>query len=196
MGKIKNTAFAALLGASVLGVPSIGMAQGFSMSGPDSGWYVGGSVGQSKIDCDTSGIPGASCDDSDTAFRIFGGYQFNKNFAAELGYNEFGEAKASAGGVSVTGEAKGFDLVAVGILPLNEKFSVFGKLGWHMSDVDVSSNVGVSESESNSDFTYGIGLQYNFSRNLGVRAEYQQFKKVGEDTDVDVMSIGVVYKFK
>jgi OOP family OmpA-OmpF porin len=201
MTKGKNVALA-LISVAALGLPSISMAQStmstLTSMGPERGFYVGGSVGQSKIDCDTGGVPGASCDDSDTAYRIFGGYQFNKHLAVELGYNQFGEARASVGAISVTGEAKGWDLVAVGTLPISQQFAVFGKLGMHMTDFDVSTNVpGVgNSSESNSDLTYGVGLQYNFNKNLGLRAEWQQFKKVGDDTDVDVISIGVVYHFR
>src|SRR5262245_11471348 len=121
MTKMKGVLLA-LAGALIV-APSAAMAQAFSMKGPDSAWFVGGSVGQSKIDCDTSGVPGASCDDSDTSFRIFGGYQFNKHFAVELGYNTLGEATISAPGVSATVEAKAWDLMAVGILPINQQFS-------------------------------------------------------------------------
>src|SRR3954467_10471470 len=65
--------------------------------------YVGGSIGQSKFkDACSGNPPGVSCDDKDTAWRIFGGYQFSPNFAAELGYHDLGEAKASAPGFSAT----------------------------------------------------------------------------------------------
>lgn len=122
MTRIKNAALA-LAGIVALAVPSLGMAQGMSMKGPDSAWYVGGSFGQSKIDCDVSALPGASCDDSDTAYRAFGGYQFNKNLAVELGYHKLGEARLSGVGGSATIEATSWDLVAVGILPVSEQFS-------------------------------------------------------------------------
>jgi len=202
MTKMKNAALA-LVSVAALSVPSLGMAQGMSMTGPDSGWLVGGSFGQSKIDCDTAGVPGVSCDDSDTAWRIFGGYQFSKHLAVELGYSTLGEATISGAGITATVEAKAFDLVAVGILPINQQLSVFGKLGMYKADSDLSSNTPLigSASDSNTDVTYGIGLQYDFNKNFGLRAEWQQYKKVGSDDtggegDVDVMSIGVIYRFK
>ena len=41
---------------------------------------------------DTTG-PGVSCDSKDTAWKFFGGYQFNRNLAAELGYTDLGKIK-------------------------------------------------------------------------------------------------------
>jgi hypothetical protein len=35
-------------------------------------------------------------------------------------------------------------------------------------------------------------VSYNFTKNFGVRAEWERFKAVG---DIDLLSIGVVYKF-
>ena len=47
--------------------------------------YIGGALGQSKFKGDC-GIP--NCDTKDTSFRLFGGYQFTPNIAAELGYTD------------------------------------------------------------------------------------------------------------
>jgi OOP family OmpA-OmpF porin len=200
MTKVKNAALA-LASAVALTVPSIGMAQGTmdsmtkAMTGPDSGWLVGGSVGQSKIKVDCTGF---TCDDTDTAFRIFGGYNFNKNFGAELGYADLGKVTVSAPGISGDIKATAWDIMAVGTLPLADKFALYGKLGWYFADSKASGSIG-GGSESNNDLTYAIGGQYNFNKNLGLRLEWQQYKSVGGDNsngDVDVMSIGVVYKFK
>jgi opacity protein-like surface antigen len=206
MAKVRNAAFA-FIGAAALSVPSISMAQStmstMTQMGPEAGWYVGGSVGQSKIDCSTGGVAGVSCDDSDTAFRVLGGYQFNKYLGAELGYADLGKATLSAAGLSASVEAKAWDLVAVGRVPVADRFSLFGKLGMYRADSDLSSNTALipASSDDNTDVTYGLGAQYDFNKNLGVRAEWQQYKKVGSDStggegDVDVMSVGVVYRFK
>jgi OmpA-OmpF porin, OOP family len=204
MNKVRNAALA-LAGAAALTLPSIGMAQ--SMSGPDSAWYIGGSVGQSKFDVDCSG---ATCDDTDTAFRVFGGYMFNKHFGVELGYADLGKLTITGalppfGTVSASLKVKAFDLVAVGVLPIGDKFSVYGKLGMYRADSDLSasSTTGLSgsTSDNNTDITGAIGAGYNFTKNLGIRAEYQRYSKVGSDNsggegDIDVFSIGVVWHFK
>ena len=202
MTKVKNAALAAF-GVAVLSLPSIGMAQ--SMSGPDSGWFIGGSVGQTKSGLDCTGL---SCDDSDTGYRIFGGYKINKHFAVELGYADLGKTTFTGtipiiGAVSGNASATAWDLVAVGILPIGEKFSVFGKLGFYKGDGDFSVSGAGSSSDSTTDMTYGIGVQYDFTKNLGIRGEWQQYKSVGFantggqtlEGDVDLISIGVVWKF-
>jgi OmpA-OmpF porin, OOP family len=203
MTKLKNAALG-LISVAALSVPSISMAQSTMSTvmnkGSDAGWFVGGSVGQSKSDCGTS-IAGSSCDDSDTALRIFGGYQWNRHIGLEVGYATLGEVKASVGALSATAEAKAFDLMAVGTLPVAEKFNVFGKLGWFKADTDVSSNFGVSGSDSSSGLTYAVGAGYDFNKNFGLRLEWQRYTDVGGnnsggETDVDVMSIGVVYRFR
>jgi OOP family OmpA-OmpF porin len=126
----------------------------------------------------------------------------NKHFAVELGYHQLGETSASGGGLRATIESKAWDLVAVGILPIGEKFSVYGKIGLYMANTDGTTNIpGVAnESKSNTDLTYAVGVGYDFTKNFGVRAEYQKFQDVGGgnigEADVDVMSIGIVYRFK
>jgi OOP family OmpA-OmpF porin len=201
MTKVKNAALA-LASAVALTVPSLSMAQGTmdsmkkSMTGPDSGWLVGGQVGQSKIKVDCPA--GLTCDDTDTAFRIFGGYNFNKNFGVELGYADLGKVTVSGFGLSGDIKATAWDIMAVGTLPIHEKFDLYGKLGWYFADSKASGSIG-GGSESNNDLTYAIGGAYNFNKNLAVRLEWQQYKSVGGDNsngDVDVIGVGVVYKFK
>src|SRR6266478_5401257 len=53
----------------------------------DTGWYGGLGIGQSTFvgACDGISSPD-SCEEKDTAWKIFGGYQFNRNFAGEFGY--------------------------------------------------------------------------------------------------------------
>jgi len=98
-------------------------------------------------------------------------------------------------------KTKAWDLAAVGTLPIADKFSAFGKLGMYRADSDLSSDVLASGSESKSDLTYGLGLQYDFTRSVGMRGEWQRFQKVGGDdvggeSDIDVMSVGVLYRFQ
>ena len=175
MSNIKNAALAALF-VVVLGVPSLGMAQ---MKSADSGWYIGGHVGMADVD---------RTGDDDMSFKILGGYQINRNFAAEVGYIDFG--KTSSGGTDV--KANAWEAVAVGILPVMDKLGVYGKAGFFWGET----KAGGTSSDS-VELTYGVGVQYDFTPNLGVRGEWQKYTDVGDGTtDIDVMSVGVVYRFK
>ena len=190
---------AAMLGAAVMAAPAVSMAQARG----DTGWYAGITLGQSdfkKIDCG-----GFSCDTKDTAFRILGGYQINRNFAAELGYHDLGKMKASAPGVNLDVKANAWELVGIGAWPVANQFSIYGKLGFYRGEAKASASiVGLgsgSIKETNTDLTYGLGVQYDLSRELGIRGEWQRYTKLGGDNfggkfDVDVLSIGGIWRFR
>ena len=151
--------------------------------------YVGGTIGQAELKDACSGVAG--CDEKDTAWRILGGYQFNRHFAAELGYHNLGEASAPG----ATLEASAWELVAVGSYPIVNQLSVYGKLGVYRGELE-----GPAAEETNTDLTYGVGLQYDVLKNVGVRGEWQRYNKMGggdiRETDVDVLSVGVIYRFQ
>ena len=175
-----------------------------SVFAQDTGWYAGASFGQSSFKDGCTGIPGGvSCEDTDTALGIFGGYQVNKHFGAELGYTDLGTVSASGLGITASIKSKGFELLAVGTAPINEQFSVYGKFGFFSWDLDSSASgfgASFSQSESGTDLTYGFGVKYNFTKSIGVRVQYQIYKDIGNEattgtSDVDVISVGVVFKF-
>src|SRR3954465_8992758 len=113
---MKSAALVVGLTAAVFALPAAAQ-----MTSDTTGFYVGGSIGQSKIkDC-------SGCDDKDTAWRVLGGYQLNRNFSPALGYpnlGEFGSTKVNA-----------WELVGVGLLPVANQFGVYGKLGAHHSEL-------------------------------------------------------------
>jgi len=166
-------------------------------------FYLGANLGQSKfnnVDCTGT----TTCDTSDNAFKVFGGYSFNKNWAAELGYADLGKAKLADSISSVEAKATAWDLNDVFSWPFSDSgFAVFGRAGLYMGDVKLSGDA--SGSKTTTDLTYGLGGQYDFNRNFGLRAEWQRYSKMkshsdttGEDGsgDVDAMTIGVLYRFQ
>jgi OOP family OmpA-OmpF porin len=164
----------------------------------ESGIYLGGALGQAEqSDQCTSPAAGVSCDNKDSAWKIFGGFQFNRHLAAELGYANLGEASASAGTVSARDEATAIELVALGMFPVVERFSIFGKLGLYRGELERTANnplIGTGSNEQ-TDFTFGLGVRFDVTHNIGVRAEWQRYIDLGEITDVDLISVGVQFKF-
>ena len=151
------------------------------------GIYAGGSIGQFK-EKDVTG-------ETATGFKLFGGYQVNKNFAAEAGYVSTGTAKLSG---LVEFKATGFTLAGVGIAPINDQFSVFGTVGlfsWS-ADLTVPLIPSLNASASGSDIFFGVGATYNVSRNLSIRGEFDSYKLGGDaDTTVTAFTIGAQYRF-
>lgn len=187
---------------------------------PTSKFYAGASIGQSKFKgaCDSEpGTTISNCKDTDTAWKIFGGYEFTPNLAVELGYNDFGRISGDAtvvvGGSTFTGSAKieatAFELTGIGTLPLGHQFSLYGKLGVYYAETKSSADVrqttppfasgSSSTSDNNSNLTFGLGARYDITSNIGIRAEWQRFSKVGGDNtgkgDIDVLAIGGLYRF-
>ena len=190
---------AAMLSAVVLALPSVSMAQARG----DTGWYLGASVGQSKarhVNC--AGFD--SCDSKAAAFGILGGYQINRNFAAELGYHDFGRVTFSAPGVSGNIKASAAELVGLAAYPVAGQFSLYGKLGAYRAEAKLSASLAGLGSGSlkdrTTDLTFGFGARYDVTRETGVRAEWQRYKNVGGDdtggkSDIDVISIGLIWRF-
>ncbi|HKI65359.1 MAG TPA: outer membrane beta-barrel protein [Burkholderiales bacterium] len=184
----------------------LALAAGTSVATPAAAqdlhrFFAGASIGQTTASDGCSGIivPGVTCNDSDTAWRILGGYQIDRNFAVELGYHDFGKVKATGFGVNGEVTANVWELVAVGTLPLRNRFSVYGKLGGYRGDTKLRSNAGFSGSDTNTDITFGVGGRYEFSQQIAFRAEYQAYQSVGGSTvgssDFDVVSVGALFKF-
>jgi len=165
-----------------------------------SAFYVGATVGQSEFKNACDGTTG-SCDDKDTAWRILLGYQLNRNFAVEAGYHDLGKAEASGAGVTASIKTKIWELVAVGMLPVANQFSVYGKLGGYHAKSEGTSNIGVSADENNNGVTWGVGGQWDPMANLGVRLEWQQYHDIGGDSlggkdNVNVISVGALWRFR
>jgi len=170
----------------------------------DQGWYVGGALGQSKSKsfCSAVTTSGVSCDDSDVALKGMGGYQFTRNVAVEFGFTAAGvaEARGAAGTDTITAAIA--EATAVGILPLGDRFSAFGKVGIYTSFVEREIDtvfVRRTDDKTNSDLTYGAGVGFAITPKLQLRAEWQRYQDVDAGivgkSDLDLISIGMVYRF-
>ena len=172
---LKKQWIAAMLGVAAMLLSFCVLAQK-QQSQAQTGWYAGGSLGQSDLG-----------PDEDTAIKIFGGYQINRNFAVEFGYTDLGDV--SSGGVTV--EANALELVGVGKLPLDNKFSLYGLIG--LAKVEAEATVfGIRVSDDTTELTFGFGAQYDITPQFSVRGQWQRYDT---DSEIDVLSIGFVYKF-
>jgi len=160
------------------------------------GFYVGAGVGTTKVSDDA--FDGTGIDDSDTGFKIFGGYDFNQYFAVEVSYLDLGEASASEAGDSLSVGVTALTASAVGRLPLSDMFALYGKLGYASYDVNVDFNIAGfgsgSGSDSDSDLIYGVGGALSFGGNFEARLEYEAINVDGGD--LNMISIGGLYRFR
>jgi OmpA-OmpF porin, OOP family len=159
------------------------------------GFYVGAGIGSTKVGDD--GFDGTGIDDSDTGFKVFGGYDFNQNFGVEVSYVDFGEASISEAGDSLSVGVSALTASAVGRLPVSDMFTVFGKLGFASYDIDVDFNIAGfgsgSGSDSDSDLMYGVGGALSFGGNFEARLEYEAINV--DDGDVNMISVSGLFRF-
>jgi OOP family OmpA-OmpF porin len=203
-----------LLGCAAMNSP-------FAMA-DDSFWYIGGNIGQSKAKIDDArisdqllgtGFSSVSISDNktDTGFKLFGGYQLNKNFALEAGYFDLGNfgytaTTVPAGTLSGSIKLQGLNFDAVGMLPVADKFSVFARLGLQYAQAkdEFTSSPAVpvptdpNPSKSAASYKVGLGAQYDFTQSLGMRLEAERYRindAVGNKGDIDLYSVGLIYRF-
>jgi OOP family OmpA-OmpF porin len=176
-------------------------AQTMRMS-DELGFYVGASFAGAKTKdlCSSAaeaGMAVSSCDEKDKSWKISAGYQFHPNVAVELGFVDLGTYKVAgtfAGTpIAVNVDVKAIELVAVGIFPVTREFSVYGKAGLFRWDTDPKvTGPFIVTTEDGTDFTFGVGVKYNFTRNLAARIEWQRYT----DADINTVGVGVLYAFR
>jgi OmpA-OmpF porin, OOP family len=185
----------AVLGATVGG-------QALAQSAP--GWYVGGDVGRATSDFSAPApvVPpgtGYSDNDHETAWKLYGGYQFHPNLAVEGGYYDLGRYNYgyTAPGGSGNSRYQGLNLDLVARMPFADRFAVFGRVGGAYTRAR-SDFGGTSRSESRWGPKAGIGLEYAITPAVALRGEWERYRirdAVRGRGDVDALTVGVVWHF-
>lgn len=205
------------------------LASGLAIAGPglaqqkDAGWYIGGGLGRTNVNIDEAGLNAAattagaasavtSSDENDTGWKLFGGYQFNKHLALELTYANLGRFNTTttitgpAG--TVSGKAKlenNWSGDLIGILPVGQGFSLFGRVGLLYSETKISAaatvppvTVGLDTKDNDWNYKLGLGVGYEFTNNVGIRGEWERYRVSdgsGGKGDADLWSVSLRYKF-
>ncbi|MFA5371571.1 MAG: OmpA family protein [Sideroxydans sp.] len=213
--KVINVAVLGLMGCTVMASP-YALAEDYSF------WYGGLNVGQSSARIDestiTAELAGAGLatsifekDETNLAYKLFGGYQFSQHLAVEGGYFNLGQfgytaTTVPAGTLAGTIKLQGLNLDLVGLWPITEKFSAFGRVGMNYAQAkDSFTSTGAvnlpiiaNPEETGVNYKAGLGLQYDLTRALGLRAEVERYRikdGVGNKGDINMLSVGLVYRF-
>lgn len=189
----------------------------YEMNGP----YIGGNVGRTKADFDNDSINrtltgqgltvrSTTEDNSGTGYKLFGGYQLNRNFAVEGGYFDLGRSSYTfnttpVGSFNGETRVRGLNLDLVGMLPVSDRFSVFGRIGaaYAQSRASFTSTGAVAANTTNprrndTNLKVGLGMQYAITEALAVRAELERYRindPVRNRGHIDMASVGLVYRF-
>jgi len=154
----------------------------------DTGFYAGGSVGQSSTSLDTATLSKKS----DTAFSLLGGYKMSQNLGIEAAYVNLGKVSTAAWSADLSAVA----VTAVVAIPVYTDFAFYGKLGFARTSFGYATG-GISVSRTTA--TFGLGGQFKIDPNLGVRVGWDRYA-VGDaiaapSGNSDLFAVGVVFKF-
>jgi OOP family OmpA-OmpF porin len=192
-----------------------------AMAQSDAYYYGGLSVGPSRgqidegrIARDLAGtgftVDSIRRDTRTTAFRFFGGYQFNPYIGLEAGYFNLGKfgfdaTTTPAGGINGQIKFQGISVDAVGTLPITDRFSALGRIGSNYTKArdDFNGSGALSAinnrpSRSQASLKYGLGLQYAFSPSVQLRGEVERYRvddAAGSQAHVNVTSLSLVFPF-
>ena len=160
----------------------------------DEGFYVGGAFGKAYLDEDINGI---AIDSDSSIYRLYGGYGFTPNFGVEFAYLDLGTFRddVDIGGtlVPVAVSADGFQLGGVATIPLSERLSVNGRLGFFFFDGESEAGGIIEKDPSESRPYVGLGLAYglNESVDLNLGVDYLDT----DDADPVLALLGLTIRF-
>lgn len=198
----------------------VAIASPFAMA-DEAGWYVGAGAGQSRANIDDERIIGTlletgltttsiTDDDRHFAYKVFGGYRFNRYIGLEGGYYDLGRFSFTAdtlppGTLSGRIKLKGVNFDGVGTLPFTEKLYALGRVGVGYTQARDSfagsGAVNVLEPRRKkraAGVKFGVGFGYDFIESFGMRVEAERYRvddAVGNRGDIDLLSASFLYRF-
>lgn len=132
-----------------------------------------------------------------TGYKAILGYQLYPHVAIEGGYVDMGKVTYNAtytgGSIAVDSASTGMNFSVLGLAPVNEQFSLFGKIGYTMGSIkSTGSSAGttVSLTQDKNSLGLGFGGIYQITPTLGLRAEVEKLY-----SDINLMTIGLQTRF-
>lgn len=212
-----------ILVSALLGLATTA-ALGAPAAEPTGRWYLGVGAGQSRGSVDNSTVSavlngtgatatGISNSNNPASGKAFLGYQFNKYIAAEAGYFRLGKfsidaTTAPAG--TVHGDLKntnGWNFDVVGTAPIvPDRFLLLARLGVQSSKTsDLFVGTGAAAAIPNPapsknlvSYKYGVGAEFDFTKNVGVRAEWERYRVsdgISGKINVNMITGSLLYRF-
>jgi opacity protein-like surface antigen len=148
-------------------------------------------------DYGTAKLSSQSIYDSFGMLRVAGGYHYNSNLSAEVGYST-GDVTGVAGPYTVDLSLRSFEVSALAAFPINAVFDLTAKLGLVRHSLSATGVTVTDSTASNTVVMYGVGAQYHVNSQVSVRAQYEDFGEVDDASNnvkKTAFSLGVVYNF-
>ena len=158
-------------------------------------------------------------EDKDIGYQARFGYRFHRFFSFELGLVQYGEMLSKANAeldlgagfvpakVSLGYRVGGVLFSGIGVLPINDKFEVYARLGYlfassereFISKVEGQTSLAGRAKGDSQDPVFGVGLGWNINQVYSIRAEYQKIDEIGSSNtgteDLENISLGLIVRF-
>jgi OmpA-OmpF porin, OOP family len=141
------------------------------------------------------------------AGRLAIGYQFNPNWAVEMGYLQLAEQKANVKSniakQSVTLNQHAFDVVGKGILPINSRFDIYAKAGmaYLVNNLKSDGVNGPSIVAPLAKHSWapeaGVGVTCNITPNVFIDTAFTHIQPIGKNrpNNINMATIGLGFTF-
>jgi opacity protein-like surface antigen len=120
------------------------------------------------------------------------GYKYNEYLSFEARYwIGWDETMYANNTINKDASADSYGIFLKPTYPIYEGLEVYGLLGYSSTDYDLS-NTSLSDQDG---FAWGLGLEYTFSNNIGIFADYANLGHDDSDDYTETYNFGVNYKF-
>ena len=180
---------------ALIAVTAVGAAQ--AQSRP----YIGLGVASADHDLRIGGMSNTGSEGYKASAKIFGGVELTPMYGIEAGYTDIrsSDHTFTIGGVPGRASTDGSRSYLAGkaSMPVNEAFSVYGKLGAGYSKTNLSSATPlVSRSDSKTELYGAVGGQYNLNEKVAFTLEYERYGKTKEyGVKADAITAGAKFSF-
>lgn len=186
-----------LIFALIAGVTATAMSGAIAQSKP----YVGIAAATSDHDLRIGGATSVDTEGYKPSAKVFGGVDFTPTFGMEAGYTDLREAdhNFNIGNTryGATTDGRRAYLAGKATMPVNDRVSVYGKLGAGYTKTNVSTTApGLGGSDSKTEVYAGLGGQYNISDRTALILEYERYGKTKEiGAKADAITAGAKFSF-
>jgi hypothetical protein len=168
--------------------------------GNPQGFYLGAGIGDfsTKLDSNVGNIDANDLDfnSGDDALKVFAGWRFNRFFAAQLEYTDFGTTNAQLAAGNISADTTGITPSVVGTLPLGP-VELFARAGMMFYDLNVNSNTNTPRNvidTNGHDAVYGAGIGITVAKRVNLRAEYERIQ-ISDLNDANAVWLTAAWRF-
>jgi len=156
----------------------------------NAGLYLGGEVNSTAVSAVTFEDTFGDFSDRAAGYGLTAGWKFGQVFGVEAQYLK----PESLEDKGLTVDAEGWTVSGLGFIPLGEKWSIFGEVGYYDFSTDLEVDEQPSESLSgDSGVLFGAGVNWEFVNNFNARLGATLYDSEG--ASVNQVALGLLYEF-